>query len=426
MHTTDTALCCAKPGGTGVLRYITAGSVDDGKSTLIGRLLHDTRAILADQMAAVASASRRRGSDEPDLSLLTDGLEAEREQGITIDVAYRHFATPRRRFIIADAPGHEQYTRNMVTGASTADAAVILADVTKGLLAQSKRHLLIAHLLGIRDMVVAVNKMDRAGFEREAFRRVCEAFQRFMRPLAIPTVTFIPISALHGDMVVERGERMPWYTGPTLLEFLEALEPRLTAAGLPLRFPVQLVARPCPGRGGRGYAGCVASGVVLARQPLVVLPGGRRAFVKDIRGLDGPREIAVAGDSVTVTLSEELDVSRGDMLADARRPPREANALEVTLFWFSAEPMVAGGRYLLRHTTRTVKARVSAVNAFVDIHTLDLIPGSRTIALNDVVKVSLRLAQPIFTDAYTVNRSTGAFILIDEVSNQTVAAGLID
>ena len=409
----------------GVVRFITAGSVDDGKSTLIGRLLHDTRAILEDQLAAMTQASRKRGFAEPDLSLLTDGLEAEREQGITIDVAYRYFATPRRKFIIADTPGHEQYTRNMATGASTADAAVILADATQGLLAQSKRHLLIAHLLGIRSVVIAVNKMDLAGFDGAAFQRVRAAFEAFAAPLAIPDLAFIPVSALRGDMVVERGARMPWYTGPTLLDFLESIEPARTAASLPLRFPVQLVARPGAGHGARGYLGRVASGIVLAGQPLVALPSGRHTIIKEIRVEGGARDIACAGDSVTLLLSDELDISRGDMLADAHHAPRVVHEVEATLIWLATEPLAADGRYLLRHTTRTVKARVSRVNSMVDIHTLKRTAFSGTVAMNDIVNATLRLAQPIFADAYTDNRATGAFILIDESTNQTVAGGMV-
>ncbi|MBI1964898.1 MAG: 50S ribosome-binding GTPase [Betaproteobacteria bacterium] len=410
----------------GVLRFITAGSVDDGKSTLIGRLLHDARAILEDQLAAVAHASRKRGFDEPDLSLLTDGLEAEREQGITIDVAYRYFATPRRKFIIADTPGHEQYTRNMATAASTADAAVILVDAGKGLLAQSKRHLLIAHLLGIRNVIVAVNKMDLAGFDRGVFQAVRAAFEEFAAPLAIPGLAFIPVSALRGDMVVERGDDMKWYRGPALLEVLESLEPARTAASLPFRFPVQLVARPGAGHGARGYLGRVASGVVLSGQQIVALPSGRRTVVKDILALEGSREIALAEDSVTLLLSDELDISRGDMLADAHHAPQAVSTVDATLFWLATGPFSPAGRYLLKHTTRTVKAKVVAVKENVDIYTLKRLASGGEVAMNDVVRATLRLAQPVFADAYAENRATGAFILIDEATNQTVAAGLIE
>ncbi|HTD92031.1 MAG TPA: GTP-binding protein, partial [Burkholderiales bacterium] len=295
-------------GERGVLRFITAGSVDDGKSTLIGRLLHDTHAIMEDQFCAVERASARRGALEPDLSLLTDGLEAEREQGITIDVAYRYFATPRRKFIIADTPGHEQYTRNMVTGASTADAAIILLDAAKGVLAQSKRHLLIAHLLGIRDIIVAVNKMDSVDYDQRVFESVARDFSSFAEPLAIAGLHFIPVSALRGDMVVDRGERLDWYSGLTLLEHLEAIETAAPAVTTPLRFPVQLVNRDGVRR---AYAGRIASGRVMIGDEIVVLPSRRHTRIRAITAPDGERAIAVTGESVTLTLTDDLDIARG-------------------------------------------------------------------------------------------------------------------
>jgi sulfate adenylyltransferase subunit 1 len=421
-ETMENQIPSAPDAGRGVLRFITCGSVDDGKSTLIGRLLHDTRAILEDQLAAVAKASRKRGFAGTDLSLLTDGLEAEREQGITIDVAYRYFATPRRKFIIADSPGHEQYTRNMVTGASTADAAVILVDATKGLLPQSKRHLLIAQLLGIRSLIVAVNKLDLAGYRRDVFESVQAAFEGFAAPLRLHGLQFIPLSALHGDMVVERGEQLGWYQGPTLLEALERIDSRDLSASLPFRFPVQFVAR----GESRGYLGRVASGTVRPGSEVIVLPSGRRTRVKGVSAHEAPREAAQTGDSVALQLEDELDVSRGDMIAEARRPPRTASAFEATLCWLAEAPLDPQGRYLLRHTTRTVKARFASINYKVDIHSLQRRPPQDLVGLNDIVHAALVVQQPIFVDPYGENRATGAFILIDEASNRTVAAGMVE
>ncbi len=406
-----------------VLRFTTAGSVDDGKSTLIGRLLHDTRQILEDQLAAVAQASLRRGCGAADLSLLTDGLEAEREQGITIDVAYRYFATPRRKFIIADTPGHEQYTRNMATGASTADAAVVLADARKGLLPQSRRHLYIAHLLGIRHIVVAVNKMDLVGYGREAFDTVRAAFEAYAAPLAIAGLRFVPISALHGDMVVERGSRLGWYGGPTLLELLEALEPAQDEVALPFRFPVQLVQRD---NGVRAYLGRVASGSVRAGDEVLALPCGRRSTLAAIRTLGGARSAAIAGDSVALVLAEDIDIARGDLIADADRAPRAAKSFDAKLVWLAGEPVAPDGRYLLKHSTRTVRARIAATQYLVNVETLKRRAAARAIAMNDIAHVALEVQQPLFCDPYKANRGTGAFILIDPVTNHTVAAGMIE
>ena len=406
----------------GVLRFITAGSVDDGKSTLIGRLLHDTRAILEDQLAAVARASARRGQEDLDLSLLTDGLEAEREQGITIDVAYRYFTTGRRKFIIADTPGHEQYTRNMVTGASTAGAAVILIDARKGLLPQSRRHLYLAHLLGIRNVIVAVNKLDLAGYAAGVFDGLRADFERFAAPLAIPNLQFIPMSALRGDMVVERGANLGWYRGPTLLEALEAINVENDTAARPLRFPVQYVARGTE----RGYMGRIVSGILRPGDEVLALPSGRRTRVKAITVLDGVRDAAAAGDSVTLLLADELDVSRGDMLVDVARQPRAARAFEAKLCWLADEPLAPQGRYLLRHGTRTVKARFASINYRVDVHTLGKEPLAGSVRMNDIVHAALLVQQPVFVDSYAVDRATGAFILIDESTNHTVAAGMIE
>jgi len=414
----------------GLLRFITCGSVDDGKSTLIGRLLHDSRMILQDQLAAVARASGRRGAGELDLSLLTDGLEAEREQGITIDVAYRYFATGRRKFIIADTPGHEQYTRNMVTGASTAGAAVILLDATKGLLPQSRRHLYLAHLLGIRNVIVAVNKLDLVGYASTVFESLRVDFERFAASLAIPGLQFIPLSALRGDMVVERGTRLAWYQGPTLLEALEAINVVDEAAARPLRFPVQYVLRAGGSDAGspgiRGYMGRIASGTLRPGAEVVALPSGLRTKVKGITVLDSVRDAASAGDSVTLLLADELDVSRGDMLVDAARPPHAASAFEAKLCWLANEPLAPQGRYLLKHTTRTVKARFASINYRVDVHTLERQALEGGVRMNDIVHAALVVQQPVFVDSYAADRATGAFILIDEATNQTVAAGMIE
>jgi sulfate adenylyltransferase subunit 1 len=406
----------------GVLRFITCGSVDDGKSTLIGRLLHDTRAVLQDQLDAVARASAKRGADGIDLSLLTDGLEAEREQGITIDVAYRYFATGRRKFIIADTPGHEQYTRNMVTGASTADAAVILLDARQGLLPQSRRHLYLAHLVGIRDVIVAVNKMDLAGWSADVFRTLRAEFEAFAAVLAIPRLTFIPVSALRGDMVVERGARLGWHQGPTLLEALEAVDVANDTASRPLRFPVQYVARGTQ----RGYMGRIVSGTLRPGDEVLALPSGRRTRVKGIAFLDRMREAAAAGDSVTLLLEDELDVSRGDMIVDARRAPQVLRAFQAKLCWLASEPLAPHGRYLLRHSTRTVKARIASIRYRVDVQTLERKSPDGEIGMNDILHAELSTQQPLFADSYAVDRGTGAFILIDEASNQTVAAGMIE
>jgi sulfate adenylyltransferase subunit 1 len=406
----------------GVLRFSTAGSVDDGKSTLIGRLLHDTRQILEDQLAAMAQASRRRGYHGADLSLLTDGLEAEREQGITIDVAYRYFVTAQRKFIIADTPGHEQYTRNMATGASTADAAVVLADVRKGLVAQGRRHLYIAHLLGIRHIVVAVNKMDLAGYAEAAFERVRAAFSGFAAPLAIPDLRFVPLCALHGDMVVERGANMNWYRGPTLLGLLESIEPAREAHAQPFRFPVQLVQR---ANGTRAYLGRVASGSVRTGDEVLVLPSGRRTRIAAIRGFEGERGRAQAGESVALALGDQVDVARGDLIACAERAPGAAKSLEASLVWLSEEPLARGRPYLLKHTTRTVRAKLASVRSRLDVTTLEEDAAPAAVAMNDIARVTLALQQPVFCDPYRQDRATGAFILIDEAANQTVAAGMI-
>ncbi len=414
----------------GVLRFITAGSVDDGKSTLIGRLLHDTRAIFEDQLAAVARASQKRGQEDIDLSLLTDGLEAEREQGITIDVAYRYFATPRRKFIIADTPGHEQYTRNMVTGASTADAAVILVDARKGVLPQTRRHATIAHLLGVRHIVAAVNKMDLVDYDEAAFERIRKDFLAFASALGIADLRFIPISALRGDLVVERGENMSWYRGPPLLAALEEIDAADEADALPFRFPVQLVVRPGAGRDFRGYAGRLETGVLASGDEIVALPSGHRSIVKGIVSLGKSLPVAVAGDSVMLVLAGDIDISRGDLLADPVNPPQSAKTIQARICWLASESLDAralpGARFVLKHTARSVKARLVSLDYRVAVNTLEHQIAPPGLAMNDIAQVTLALAQPIFVDPYELNRATGSFILIDEAANQTVAAGMID
>jgi sulfate adenylyltransferase subunit 1 len=412
---------------TGVLRFITAGSVDDGKSTLIGRLLHDTRAIFEDQLAAVQRATWKRGQDELDLSLLTDGLEAEREQGITIDVAYRYFATPRRKFIIADTPGHEQYTRNMVTGASTADAAIILIDARKGVLTQTRRHTYIAHLLGVRHIIVAVNKMDLVDYDQAVFERIRADFLAFSKTLDLGQPRFIPMSALRGDQVVEPGpNRLPWYQGPTLLAVLEGINVSKVSDDLPVRYPVQVVVRPGTGTDFRGYAGRLASGVLSVGDEIMVLPSTRTSRVKEIVSLDQSLPVAVAGDSVTVVLEDEIDISRGDMLCDPAAPPQVLKSLSARICWMSEEPLSTANRFVLKHTSRSVKAKLGRIVDRVDINTLERQAAPSQLAMNDIAHVTVSLAQPLFVDSYDDNRETGSFILIDEATNHTVAVGMIE
>jgi sulfate adenylyltransferase subunit 1 len=407
------------------LRIATAGSVDDGKSTLIGRLLYDSRAVQEDQLAALERASARRGAAEIDLSLLTDGLEAEREQGITIDVAYRYFATPARKFIIADAPGHEQYTRNMATGASNADALVLLVDVNKGLLAQTRRHLLIARLLGVRRAVVFVNKLDRVGYAQDAFDKLRAEVGAFAAALELQSLDVIPGSALKGDMVVARGDALGWYRGPTLLERLESLPAGTQeAAGGPLRFPVQLVSRP-RADAPRGYMGRLESGHALSGTEVVVFPSRRRSRIRRIIHGGAEREIAVAGDSVTLILADDIDIARGDLIADPQQPPQEARALAATLIWLGHEPLRPGGRYLVQHGARRTLGRVAEIAARVDVDTLDEVAPNETVAMNDVVRAKLALQAPLYVDPYDAVRATGSMILIDEATNHTVAAGLV-
>ena len=404
-----------------LLRFTTAGSVDDGKSTLIGRLLYDSKGVYEDQLASVKKASVNRSAGPIDFSLLTDGLKAEREQGITIDVAYRYFTTPKRKFIIADTPGHEQYTRNMATGASTAQLAIVLVDARKGVLPQSRRHAYIASLLAIPHVVVAVNKMDLVDYSEEVFDRICDDFRRFARDLHLSNVHFIPISALEGDNVVTESPRTPWYRGGSLLNLLETAPIELNF-GEDMRFPVQYVVRPTLDF--RGYAGQVASGVIRQGDRLMVLPSGRTSKVKSIVTFDGELEEAHAPQSVTVCLEDEIDISRGDMLVKPSRMPHVSRRVEATLVWMHTDPMQVDRPYLLKHTSQQVRATVAQLQHRVNINDLSSIPAD-TLELNEIGVVSLETHRPLFFDAYRRNRATGSFILIDPVSNLTVAAGMI-
>ncbi len=417
-----------------LLRFTTAGSVDDGKSTLIGRLLYDSKQIFEDQLEHVAQASvRRGGSGTLDLALLTDGLRAEREQGITIDVAYRYFATTKRRFIIADCPGHQQYTRNMVTGASTADLSVILLDARKGVLEQSKRHAFISALLGIPHVVVAVNKMDLVDYSQERFDELVVEFAGFAAKLGgRAKLVYIPISALEGDNVVERSARMAWYDPerPTLLELLEQVEVAYDHPhDTPARFPVQWVIRPAAttqsGEDYRGYAGQLASGALRTGQEVVVLPGGQRTRIAAIDTFDGPLEEAVAPMSLTLRLDDELDVSRGELICHPEQAPDVARELQADVCWLNERPLRPSGRYLMKHTSRHATAVVEELYDRVDIHTLERTGAPQELGLNDIGRVRLRTSVPLAFDSYRGNRRTGSFILIDETTNETVGAGLV-
>lgn len=412
-----------------LLRFSTCGSVDDGKSTLIGRLLYDSKSIFEDQLEAVEAASQRRGHGEVDLALLTDGLKAEREQGITIDVAYRYFATPRRKFIIADSPGHVQYTRNMVTGASTAQLAILLVDARQGVIEQTRRHAFIANLLRIQHVVLAVNKMDLVEWGEEVFARIVEEFRTFASRLDnIVEVTAIPMAAKHGDNIVEKSARMPWYQGPTLLYHLEHVYIGASDNHVDARFPVQWVIRPQNDEWHdfRGYAGRVAGGVFKPGDEVQVLPSGFSTRVRQVYAYDRELGEAFAPLSVTMTLEDDIDISRGDMLVKKNNVPRCGQDLEAMICWFSSEKsLMPRGRYVLRHTTREVQALVSEVKYKVNINTLHKVEDDLEFAMNDIGRISLRTSAPLFFDDYRRNRMTGSFILIDPQTNETVAAGMI-
>ncbi len=414
-----------------LLRFIAAGSVDDGKSTLIGRLLYDSKSIFEDQISALENTTRKRGQEGMDLSLLTDGLLAEREQGITIDVAYRYFATPRRKFIIADTPGHEQYTRNMVTGASTADLAIVLIDARKGVRTQSRRHAYLAHLLAVPHLVIAVNKMDAVDYAQPVFERIKADFSGFISELGARNVRYVPISALKGDMVVDRGENLDWYDGPTLLAVLESAEVATEGDNEAFRFPVQLVARPGGGRDQRGYLGRIESGTVAVGDKVTVLPAAISTSVTRIHTHDGDLQLASAPQSITLELEHEIDISRGDMIVHAASEPWGKSApaitqtLEAHVCWLHEQPLDRRRPYLVKHTTRTVNALFEEIAYTVDVNTLERASDVSVLNMNDIAHVKLKLHRPLVCDSYEQNRPTGSFIVIDPASNATVAAGMI-
>ncbi|MBX3615658.1 sulfate adenylyltransferase subunit CysN [Nitrosomonas sp.] len=411
---------------TELLRFITAGSVDDGKSTLIGRLLHDSKSIFEDQLTSIANTTQKRGLQGVDLSLLTDGLQAEREQGITIDVAYRYFATPKRKFIIADTPGHEQYTRNMVTGASTANLAVILIDARKGVLTQSRRHAYLASLVGIPHLVVAVNKMDLVDYSQAVFEKICEDFSAFAVNLNLRNINYIPMSALNGDMVVERGDRLDWYQGTTLMDLLETVSIEDDINRDDFRFPIQWVCRPQTKElhDFRGYMGRIESGSIRIGDPVTVLPSGLTSRIKEILKFEDPVDEAFAPQSITLTIEDHLDISRGDLLVKTNDSPRVSKEFNAMLCWLSEQPLDTARKYLVKQTTRIAKAVISKIDYRVDVNTMDRETAS-SLKMNDIAHVGIKVQLPLVCDDYARNRATGSFIIIDESSNNTVAAGMI-
>jgi len=410
-----------------LLRFTTAGSVDDGKSTLIGRLLYDSKAIFEDQMEAVKKTSEFRGLDYVDLSLFTDGLRAEREQSITIDVAYRYFATPKRKFIIADTPGHIQYTRNMVTGASTANLAIILVDARHGVVEQTCRHSLIASLLKINHIVLCINKMDLVDYNQEIYEKIVNDYRTFASKLEVKDIHFLPISALLGDNVVDRSDKMNWYEGPTLLYLLENVHIGSDNNHIDCRFPVQYVIRPQSDEfhDYRGYAGRIASGVFKPGDDIMVLPSGFTSKIKSIDTFDGPIDEAFAPMSVTITLEDDIDVSRGDMLIRPHNQPETGQDIDMIMCWLNNKPLNPNAKYLLMHTTKDAKAVIKEINYKIDINTLHRIEDDKIINMNDIARVRLRTTSPLFYDSYGKNRNTGSLILIDEGTKETVAAGMV-
>lgn len=410
-----------------LLRFTTAGSVDDGKSTLIGRLLYDSKSIFEDQLEAVTQTSEKKGHEGVDLALFTDGLRDEREQGITIDVAYRYFTTPRRKFIIADTPGHIQYTRNMVTGASTANAALILVDARHGVIEQTKRHAFIASLLNIPHVIVCVNKMDLVDFSQETFRRITEDFEEFASKMIIPDIRFIPISALLGDNVVNRSENMPWYQGGPLLHTLETMHISSDINKVDARFPVQTVIRPqsADHRDYRGYAGRIASGVFRPGDEVSVLPSGFASKIKSVDGPDGPLDEAFAPMSVSLTLEDDIDISRGDMIVRTNNQPEATQDIEVMLCWLNNKPSQPRAKYSIMHTSNEQKAMIREIIHKIDINTLNRVSSQDPMNMNDICKVRIRTTKPLMVDPYRENRTTGSLILIDDATNETVAAGMI-
>lgn len=410
-----------------LMRFTTAGSVDDGKSTLIGRLLYDSKAIFEDQMEAITSASIRKGDEEVNLALLTDGLRAEREQGITIDVAYRYFATPRRKFIIADTPGHIQYTRNMVTGASTANLALILVDARHGVIEQTLRHAYIASLLQIPHVVICVNKMDLVGFSRKIFEEIRSHFMKFAGKLDIKDVRFVPISAKLGDNVVERSVHTDWYEGPTLMYLLENIHIAGDQNLVDVRFPVQYVIRPQSDKyhDYRGYAGRLAGGIMKPGDEVRVLPSNLVSRIKSIDIFTGSLESALAPQSVCITLEDDLDISRGDMLTGVKNGPAVGKDIRLMVCWLNQKPMQVNGKYAVKHATSDVRCVVREVDFKMNINTLERDPEDKSVGLNDIACISIKTTRPLFYDSYRNNRTTGSLILIDEATNETVGAGMI-
>ncbi|WBB65084.1 GTP-binding protein [Micromonospora sp. WMMD812] len=417
-----------EPRRMDLLRFATAGSVDDGKSTLIGRLLYDTKSLFTDQLAAVEAVSAARGDEYTNLALLTDGLRAEREQGITIDVAYRYFATPRRKFIIADTPGHIQYTRNMVTGASTADLALILVDARKGLVEQSRRHAFLCSLLRVPHLVLCVNKMDLVDYSQEVFERIADEFTAFAAKLEVPDLTVVPVSALKGDNIVGRSENMPWYEGSSLLHHLERVHIASDRNLVDVRFPVQYVIRPqsTTVTDYRGYAGQVASGVLKPGDEVMVLPSGFTSRIAAVETADGPVAEAFPPMSVTVRLADEIDISRGDLICRPNNAPAVAQDIEAMVCWMDeTRPLQVGGKYAIKHTTRSARAIVRGLNYRLDINSLHRDESAGELRLNEIGRVRLRTTIPLLADEYRRNRTTGGFVIIDETTNRTVAAGMI-
>ncbi|MFY1689796.1 sulfate adenylyltransferase subunit 1 [Plantactinospora sp. WMMB782] len=425
---TATVVPPAEARAMDLLRFATAGSVDDGKSTLIGRLLYDTKSLFTDQLEAVEAVSAARGDEYTNLALLTDGLRAEREQGITIDVAYRYFATPRRKFIIADTPGHIQYTRNMVTGASTADLALILVDARKGLVEQSRRHAFLCSLLRVPHLVLCVNKMDLVDWSQEVFERIADEFTAFAAKLDVPDLTVVPISALHGDNIVSRSDNSPWYEGPSLLHHLEHVHIASDRNLVDVRFPVQYVIRPqsTTVTDYRGYAGQVASGVLKPGDEVMVLPSGFTSRIAAIETADGPVEQAFPPMSVTVRLTDEIDISRGDLICRPHNAPAVAQDIEAMLCWMDeTKPLRVGGKYAIKHTTRSARAVVRGLQYRLDVNSLHRDESAAELKLNEIGRVRLRTTVPLLADEYRRNRTTGGFIVIDESTNRTVGAGMI-
>jgi sulfate adenylyltransferase subunit 1 len=410
-----------------LLRFTTAGSVDDGKSTLIGRLMYDTKSIFEDQIEAIEKSSENRGDEHVNLALLTDGLRAEREQGITIDVAYRYFATPKRKFIIADTPGHIQYTRNMVTGASNANLAIILIDARKGVIEQTKRHSFIASLLQIKHIIVCVNKMDLVDHSEEVFERVKDDFLSFEAKLAIPDIRFIPISALNGDNVVDKSKHMNWYEGPSLLWTLENVQIASDRNLIDSRFPIQWVIRPQSDKyhDFRGYAGLVSGGVMRKGEEVVVLPSGFTTKIKTIETMTGQLDEAFPPMSVSMTLEDEIDISRGDMLAKPNNQPYMSQDIDMMICWLNTNALKLGGKYIIRHTTNEAKCIIKDVRYKVNVNTLEKSEDDKDIGVNDIGRILVKTAKPLFFDSYRKNRNTGSVIIIDEFSHETVGAGMI-